>query len=68
MSRDRGGVVEIHDLTSLDNNPGAWYVPQGDQPQPPPPPPTREASPEPEIVSCETWVQRISKTTNQKGR
>lgn len=63
MSREE---MALQDLTSLDGNPGAWYVPQDDQP--PAPPPTREASPEPQEVTCKTWVQRISKTTNQRER
>lgn len=63
MSREE---LALQDLTSLDGNPGAWYVPQDDQP-PAAPPPTRELSPEPADLEM-SWVERIKLTKQTRGR
>lgn len=63
MSREE---MALQDLTSLDGNPGAWYVPQDDQP-PAAPPPTREPSPEPAGLEM-SWVERIRLTQQTRSR
>lgn len=62
MSREE---MALQDLTSLDGNPGAWYVPQDEQP--PAPPPTREPSPAPENLEM-SWVERIRLTQQTRSR
>lgn len=63
MSREE---LALQDLTSLDGNPGAWYVPQDNQ-VPAPPPPTREQSPEPNFSEM-SWAERIKLNQQTRSR